>query len=172
MRTTELQGEEVNQIWTGHGVTTRSKNRIISMKRSYTMKITLKNTIALGTAVALTLAFGMAYAADDEASFMNTKDTGTALYEAFLKHDASLGSGSAAGGVRMDTALRSDAYTSDELRFMNTKDTGTELYENYLKHEADIAKGSSAGGVRAKEIDRSNEYTNDEAPRFPGIVLK
>jgi hypothetical protein len=130
------------------------------------MKITVKNTIAFGTAAALALAFGLAYAADDESSFMDTKDTGTLLYEAFVKHDASMGSGSAAGGVRTEAAARSNEYTNDESRFMNTKDTGTELYENFLKDEAALAKGSSAGGIRVQGADRSGEYTNDELPGF------
>jgi hypothetical protein len=94
------------------------------------------------------LAFVLAYAADDEFSFMDTKDAGTQLYEAFVKHDASIGSGSVAGGVRSDTAVRSNEYTNDEMHFMNTKDTGTELYENSLKDEASLTKGSFAGGAR------------------------
>ncbi|MHB8845816.1 MAG: hypothetical protein ACYC7L_13835 [Nitrospirota bacterium] len=136
------------------------------------MKITMKKSITLATAVALTLAFGMAYAADDEHSFMNTRDTGTELYESFLKGDASAQIGSAAGGVRAAGVDRSGEYTSDEMPFMNTKDTGTELYESNLKHEAELAKGSFAGGVRPAWADRSGEYTSDEAPRFPGINLE
>jgi hypothetical protein len=130
------------------------------------MKITMKNTITLAAAAALMLAFGPAYAADDALSFMNTKDTGTEIYEAFLVHDAMVASGSAAGGVRMDAAPRTDVYTSDELPFMNTKDTGTVIYEAFLKHESGIAKGSAAGGIRDKGADRSGEYTNDELPGF------
>ncbi|MHB8843382.1 MAG: hypothetical protein ACYC7L_01425 [Nitrospirota bacterium] len=130
------------------------------------MKITMKNTIAFATAVVLTLAFGSAYAVDDQMPDMNAnRDTGTELYEAFLKHEASIGTGSAAGGVREEAVIRPHDAT-DEVRFMNTKDTGTELYEAYLKHEADIAKGSSAGGVRAKEVDRSDEYTGDTIPTW------
>jgi hypothetical protein len=130
------------------------------------MKITMKNTITLAAAVALTLVFGLANAADDELSFMNTKDTGTEIYESFLKHDALVVSGAAAGGIRMDAEPRIDVYTNDELSFMNTKDIGTVLYEAYLKHEAEIAMGSAAGGVRAAEVDRLGEYTNDELPGF------
>lgn len=128
----------------------------------------MKKSIAFATAVALTLAFGMAYAADDQMPDLNaTRDTGTELYEAFLKGDASVQIGSAAGGVRAAGVDRSGEYTSDEIPFMNTKDAGTELYESHLKHEAELAKGSSAGGVRPAGVDRSGEYTSDEMPLFP-----
>ena len=130
------------------------------------MKITMKKSITLATAVALTLTFGLAYGADDQMPDMNAnKDTGTELYEAFLKHDASIGTGSAAGGVRVEPVIRPND-TGDEIPFMSGKDTGTELYEAYLKHEVETAKGSAAGGVRDKGVDRSGEYTNDEMPGF------
>ncbi|MHB8845818.1 MAG: hypothetical protein ACYC7L_13845 [Nitrospirota bacterium] len=128
------------------------------------MKIPAKYTIALAAAMALTLAFGIAYAADDEHSFMNTKDTGTEIYDAARGHV--FVKGSAAGGVRMEAAPRTEVYTSDEIPFMNTKDTGTEIYEAFLKHKADVAMGSAAGGTRDKGVDRSGEYTNDELPGF------
>jgi hypothetical protein len=129
------------------------------------MKITMKKSISLVTAVAaLTLTFGLAYA--DQTPDMNaSKDTGTALYEAFLKHDASIGTGSAAGGVRVEPVIRPHD-TGDVIQFMSGTDTGTELYEAYLKNEAETAKGSSAGGVRDKGVDRSGEYTNDWPPDF------
>ncbi len=131
------------------------------------MKITMKKSITLVTAVALTLAFGLAYAADDQMPDMNAnKDTGIELYEAFLKHDA-IGNGSAAGGVRVEPAVRPSGYTNDEIpAFGILKDTGTVLYEDFLKHAAEIAKGSSAGGVRPAEVDRSDEYTSDTMPTW------
>lgn len=127
------------------------------------MKITAKYTITLAAAMAFTLAFGLAYAAD-EVPFMDTKDTGTEIYEASRGHV--FVKGSAPGGVRMDAAPRTDVYTSDEIPFMNTKDTGTEIYEAFLKHEADVAMGSAPGGARDKGVDRSGEYTSDTLPGF------
>lgn len=77
------------------------------------MKITAKYTIALAAAMAFTLAFGLAYAADDELSFMNTKDTGTEIYEASRGHVFI--KGSAPGGTRDKGVDRSGEYTNDEL---------------------------------------------------------
>ncbi len=122
------------------------------------MKITMKKMISAVTAAVLTLAFGMAYAADDQVSFMNNKDTGTELYNAFLKHEADIGSGSAAGGVRAEAAIRPDEYTNDEM----PKFPGE--IPQYSKHEAYIAKGSASGGVRANETSRADEYTSDTMP--------
>jgi len=129
------------------------------------MKITMKKLISVVTVAVLTLAFGMVYAASDEVSFMNNKDTGTELYNAFMKNEESIGSGSATGGVRVEEVIRPHD-TSDEVSFMNTKDTGAELYEAHMQREADIAKGSSAGGVRAKDASRADDYTSDTIPRL------
>ena len=128
----------------------------------------MKKTMTVVTAMAITLAFGLAYAADDQMADMNTnRDTGTALYEALLKHDASVGIGSAAGGVRAEAVIRPHD-TNDAVQFMNNKDTGTELYEAFLKSEADIAKGSATGGIR----DWSVEHTKVELPRFPDVITE
>ncbi len=99
------------------------------------MKITMKKSITLVTAVALTLTFGLAYAADDQMPDMNAnKYTGTELYEAFLKHDTSIGVESAAGGVRTEPAVRPSGYTNDEIpAFGILKDTGTVIYEDHVK---------------------------------------
>jgi RNA recognition motif-containing protein len=122
------------------------------------MKITMKNMASVVTAAVLTLAFGMAYAGDDQVSFMSNNDTGTELYNAFLKNESSIGSGSAAGGVRAEGVNRSEEYTNDEMPKFPRETP------QYSKHEEDVAKGSSAGGVRAKEASRADEYTSDTIP--------
>lgn len=122
------------------------------------MMTIMRKMITFATVVVLTLAFGLAYAADDQLSFMNNKDTGTELYQTFLKHEADIGSGSAAGGVRAEGVNRSGEYTNDEM----PKFPGE--IPQYSKREADVAKGSSAGGVRAKEVSRADEYTSDTMP--------
>ena len=132
------------------------------------MKTTMKKTITVVAAVALTFAFGMAYAADDQMPDMNAnKDTGTALYEAYLENDAHLGIGAAAGGVRVEAAARPHD-TNDSVQFMSTKDSGTELYEAFLKDEANIAKGSATGGVR----DWSGDHAKTELPSFLSVITE
>jgi hypothetical protein len=104
------------------------------------MKITMKKTITFVTAVVLTLAFGVAYADDafnpyvslgtsigegsaapyndhaiDQVLFAGTKDTGTELREDYLKNEAAVAKGSAAGGVRVkeiDPAFISPSWDS------------------------------------------------------------
>jgi hypothetical protein len=132
------------------------------------MKITMKKTITLATAVVLTLAFGVAYADDEQLVFMNNNDTGTVLYNAFLKHDADIAKGSAAGGVRAEAAIQSDIHTIDQVLFMGTKDTGTELREDYLKQEADIGKGSATGGVRGgNDLSSTLKYISPSWDSMP-----
>jgi hypothetical protein len=97
------------------------------------MKITMKNSITVVTAVALTLAFGIAYADD--------------AFNPYVSPGTSIGQGSAADGVRYDD------HSIDQVLLAGTKDTGTELYKEYVKNETDVAKSSAAGGVRVKEID-------------------
>jgi len=97
------------------------------------MKITVKRTLAVVTAVVLSLAFGIAYADD--------------AFNLYVSPGISIGQGSAAGGVRYDD------HSIDQVLFADTKDTGTELHAEYLDHKAELAKGSAAGGVRVKEID-------------------
>ena len=128
------------------------------------MKITMKNMISVAMAALLTLAFGLAYAADDQMPNLNAnKDTGTELYEAFLKDDGGVGIGSAAGGQRADAVSRAGEYTNDELPTFNSRrDIGSDLRDASLKQEA--MKGSAAGGVRVKEVDRSDEYISDTMP--------
>lgn len=129
------------------------------------MKITMKNMIFVVAAAVLTLGFGLAYAADDQMPDMNTsaKDTGTELFESFLKYEADIGKGSAAGGVRAEGVSRSDEITNDDMPvlFRGRKDIGAELYEAHLKDVADISKGSAAGGVRVKEEAR---WPDDDYP--------
>jgi hypothetical protein len=124
----------------------------------------MKKIISIVVAAVLTLAFGLAYAADDQMPDMNAnRDTGTELYEAFLKHDGGVGIGSAAGGQRADAVSRAGEYTNDELPTFNSRrDIGSELRDASLKQEA--MKNSAAGGVRVKEVDRSDEYTSDAIP--------
>jgi len=124
------------------------------------MKITLKKMITVVSVAVLSLVFGTAYAADDQLSFMSNKDTGTELYNAFLKHDASIGSGTAAGGIRSEGAVRSKEYTNDEM----PKFPGET--PDYSTHDVVVAKGSAAGGVRSNEISRADEYTSDTMPTF------
>ena len=124
------------------------------------MKITMKNMVSVVAAAVLTLAIGVAYAGDDQISFMGNNDTGTALYNAFVKHDAAIGTGSATGGQRADAV---GVYVSDELPTLKShRDIGSELRDAHLKQEA--MKSSAAGGVRVQEVDRSNEYTSDTMP--------
>ncbi len=132
------------------------------------MKITMKNMISVVTAVVLALSFGLAYAADDQMPDMNTsaKDTGTELYESFLKYEADVGKGAAAGGVRVEAVSQ---LTNDDMPvlFRGRKDTGTELYEAFLKHDADVAKGSAAGGVRSIEGIRADVNPTNDQPKYP-----
>lgn len=132
------------------------------------MKITMKNMISIVTAVVLTLSFGLAYAVDDQMPDMNTdpKDTGTELYASFLKHEADIGKGSVAGGVREKAVIRPHDWT-DEIQFMNISDTGTELYEAFLKHNSEVAKGEAAGGTRAKEASRADLNPTNDHPKYP-----
>lgn len=134
------------------------------------MKITMKNIISVVTAAVLTLGFGLAYAGG-ELPDMNTniKDTGTELFESFLKHEADIGKGSAAGGVRVEGMSRSDEITNDDMPvlFRGRKDIGAELYEAHLKVVADISKGSASGGVRAKEASRADVNPTNDLPKYP-----
>lgn len=118
------------------------------------MKITMKNMIAFAAAVVLTLAFGSAYAANDGLADQNMiiRETGTELFASFLKDQADIGKGAAAGGVRAEGVSRSEEIANDDMPvlFRGHKDTGTELYEAFLKHDADVAKGSASGGVRSR----------------------
>lgn len=119
------------------------------------MKITMKNMISVVTVAVLTLAFGVAYADD--------------AFNPYVKPEASMGIGSAAGGVRAEAAILPDTHTIDQVLFMGTKDTGTELYEEYLNQKADIAKGSASGGVRVKDLSKADTSPSwDSMPRmFP-----
>ncbi|MEK6742941.1 MAG: hypothetical protein AABZ15_05000 [Nitrospirota bacterium] len=132
------------------------------------MKITMNNTIAFATAVVLTLTFGLAYAGG-ELPDMNTniKDTGTELFESFLKHEADIGKGAAAGGVRAEGVSRSDEITNDDMPvlFRGRKDIGAELYEAHLKVVADISKGSAAGGVRVREASWPDDVSPYGLPK-------
>jgi hypothetical protein len=130
------------------------------------MKITMKNMVSVAMAALLTLALGLAYAADDQMPDFNAnKNTGTELYEAFPKHDGGVGIGSAAGGQRADAVIRAGEYTSDELPvFSSHRDIGSELRVAHLKQEA--MKNSAAGGVRVIGPDRSDEYTSDTLPTW------
>ena len=111
------------------------------------MKITMKNMISVATVAAFTLAFGMAYADDsfnpyvspgttigegsaaairyndhavDTVLIASTKDTGTELYQEYLKNEAAVAIGSAAGGVRVkeiDPAFISPSVDSTLMLF-------------------------------------------------------
>ena len=119
------------------------------------MKITMKNMIAFATAVALTLAFGSAYAANDGIADQNMtiRDTGTELFGSFEKDQADLGKGVMAGGVRVESVDRSNEPMNDEMPVLGRgqKDLGADLYTAHLKAVADLEKGASAGGVRTRE---------------------
>ena len=118
------------------------------------MKITMKNMIAFAAAVALTLAFGSASAANDGLADQNMiiRETGTELFATFQMDQADFGKGAAAGGIRVEGVDRSNEPTNDEIPVLGRglKDIGADLYAAHLKAATDVDKGSSAGGVRSR----------------------